>query len=101
MISHENLAQGRWREMSFFEQMANIGAEVGRTFKWKEKGREELSQRSFERALELIDLTIKTAQKPSAVKELSRLREHFCEMFLDLTQYSCLDKYFYYFTVKR
>ena len=31
MIQHKELAQGRWKDMCFFEQMSNIGSEVSRT----------------------------------------------------------------------
>ena len=34
----------RWAEMPFIVQMANIGSEVGRTFKWKRKGNENMAK---------------------------------------------------------
>ena len=37
-MEHQQLAAGRWRELSFFEQMANIGSETERSIKWKNKG---------------------------------------------------------------
>ena len=41
MIRHKELAEsGRWADMPFVEQMANIGSEVFRAGKWKEKGLE-------------------------------------------------------------
>jgi hypothetical protein len=55
---HKELAAGRWNMLSFAEQMANIGSEIERTIKWRGKGRPDMSGRAFERALELIDLTI-------------------------------------------
>lgn len=55
---HQDLANGRWFELNFIEQMANVGSEVERAMAWKEKGDEEYSQKAFERALELLDLTI-------------------------------------------
>ena len=60
MIQHKELAAGRWEEMSLCEQMANIGSEVSLTIKWKEKNNPEQSQKAFERALELIDITLTT-----------------------------------------
>jgi len=56
---HKDLADGRWAELSFCEQMANIGSEVERALKWKEKGNLEYGEKAFFRALELFDLTIK------------------------------------------
>ena len=57
-MQHRSLESGKWAELSFMEQMANIGSEVSRTSKWKEKGNAERSQSAFYRALELIDLTL-------------------------------------------
>jgi hypothetical protein len=36
-FEHKELARGRWLELSFFEQMANIGSEIERTIKWREE----------------------------------------------------------------
>lgn len=47
----------RWLKFSLLEQMANIGAEIGRAINWREKDKKE-SQAFFERGLELLDLTI-------------------------------------------
>lgn len=81
---HKNLAAGRWKELSFFEQMANIGSEVQRAIKWKEKN-QEYSQMAFDRALELLDLTIKDEknQKRGRLKEVLRLREILIDYFFN------------------
>jgi len=78
---HRELAAGRWNLLSFAEQMANIGSEIGRTISWKKKGRPEISSRAFERALELIDLTIADAKKLSRLRELLRVREALADHF--------------------
>ena len=49
---HQQLAEGRWNKLSFLEQMANVGSEVERTLRWKEKGNSRYSQLAFFRALE-------------------------------------------------
>ncbi len=49
---HINL-QHRWKDLSINEQMANIGAEVGRSINWKKKGNLEMSMNAFYRTLEL------------------------------------------------
>jgi hypothetical protein len=56
-IQHRELSAGRWNQLSFVEQMANVGSEIERTISWKFRGRLDYSRRAFERALELIDLT--------------------------------------------
>ena len=56
IVYHKELKEsGRWSSMSFFEQMGNIGSEVSRACKWKEKGKPEMMQKAFERGLELLD----------------------------------------------
>ena len=39
-MHHKSLAEGRWAELSFTEQMANIGSETSRTYRALEAGKE-------------------------------------------------------------
>jgi hypothetical protein len=61
--------------------MANIGSEIERTISWKKKGRTEISSRAFERALELIDLTIADEKNLTRLRELLRVREAISDHF--------------------
>ena len=74
-IQHARLAQGRWREMSFLHQMANIGSEVERFLNWRAKGNHEYSQRARDRALELLDLTLDAHRRKGRLREVARVRE--------------------------
>lgn len=69
----------RWRSRSFLEQMANIAAEVGRTFSAKRRGDEEAMTGALYRGLDLIDATaeILAEQKSPRLRELLRAREIF------------------------
>ena len=100
-MQHKDLAAGRWNEMPFFEQMANIGSEVERTIKWKEKENKEYSRLAFDRALELLDLSIADRKNISKLKELLRLREILADYFVFENEYFSTDKswrnYFYAF----
>lgn len=78
---HQQLAAGRWKELSFFEQMANVGSEVERTISWRRKNNPEYSQRAFERTLELLDLTITDSKNKKRLKELLRVRETLADYF--------------------
>jgi len=78
---HRELAAGRWNLLSFAEQMANIGSEVERTISWKKKGRPEISGRAFERALELVDLTVSDSKNRTRLRELLRVREALSDHF--------------------
>ena len=98
---HKELAEGRWRLLSFAEQMANVGSEVGRTVSWSAKGRPDFSMRAFERALELLDLTIADEKNRNRLRELSRVREALADHFaFDNTYQSTPEswqKYFRFF----
>ncbi len=99
---HQGLAQGRWKQMSFLEQMANIGSDVERAINWRAKKNEAFSQKAFERALELLDLSLESAESYPRRRELARVRELWVDYFLGENQYATTDalwrKYFYHFT---
>jgi len=97
---HKNLSITRWQQLPFFEQMANIGAEIGRTIIWGKKN-ETVSQAAFERGLELLDLTISDPKNKKSLKELCRLREVLADYFYFNNIYGSSDEkwnnYFYGF----
>ena len=90
----------RWFEFSFLEQMANIGAEIGRAINWKNK-EQKMSRMSFERGLELLDLTIEDSKNKKRLKELLRVRETLADYFMFDNIYGSSDEkwndYFYSF----
>ncbi|MEK7540879.1 MAG: hypothetical protein AAB529_01405 [Patescibacteria group bacterium] len=90
----------RWLKFSLVEQMANIGAEIGRAINWREKEEKE-SGVFFERGLELLDLTIDDPKNKKRLKELLRLREMLVDYFCFDNIYSSSDEkwnnYFYAF----
>ena len=99
---HKSLAAGRWKEFSFLEQMANIGSEVERALNWQAKNNSTYSQMAFERALELIDLTLDCATTFPRRKELARVREALVDYFFGTNEYNSTEnswrKYFFQFT---
>ena len=102
-FQHRELSQGRWKKLSFFEQMANIGSEVERAINWKNKDNEEYSQLAFERALELIDLTIADKKNLKRLREITRVRENLADYFVCGNNYSSSERnwknYFYSFAI--
>jgi hypothetical protein len=80
-FQHKDLATGRWQTLSFLEQMANIGSEIERTIKWKQKGNREYQRLAFERALELLDLTIEDRNNLARLREIVRVREALADFF--------------------
>ncbi len=99
---HKDLATGRWNQLSFLEQMANIGSEVERALNWQAKHNTVYCQRAFERALELMDLTLDDRKSFSRLKEVARLREALVDYFFGTNQCMSTDeswrKYFSSFT---
>ena len=97
---HKQLASGRWFEMPFLEQMANIGSEVERSIKWRNNN-SEYGIKAIERALELIELTIADTKNIPRLKELTRLREALIDYFYGNNEFCSSDKlwhgYFYAF----
>ena len=94
----------RWQKMSLMEQMANIGSEVYRASSWRVKNNHDYSQKAFERALELIDMTLRCNLRTSALREVARAREALCEAFLedgvDFEQdFMSFNKYFHHFAL--
>lgn len=99
---HKDLATGKWQELDFARQMANVGSEVERAIKWKNKGNKERSQQAFFRALELMDFTIADKKNIHRLSELCRTREVLVDYFFAGNLYQSTDllwqKYFTAFT---
>ena len=91
---HPGLTGGGWQQLSLAEQLANVGAEVGRM------RRRAAAQRTaaFERALELLDLTLADPRWRGRLKEIARAREVLCDAADGGREYGAtledLDRYF-------
>ena len=99
IIYHKGLTNKEWNSKDIFYQMANIGSEVFRMIKWRKKNKEN-SELAFERALELLDLTLADKGKKTSLKEIARVREVLVDYNFD-NEYKTTDefwqKYFYGF----
>ena len=102
MIYHQGLSTGRWRELTFAEQMANTGSEVERALNWKAKNQPAYFQKAADRALELLDLTLEGAATFPRRRELARARELLTDYFFGENQFAATDlswrRYFSPFT---
>lgn len=99
-IQHQELSQGKWFELSLAEQLGNIGSEVDRAIKWRNKDNIKF-QNSFERALELLDLTIQDSRWKNRLREIVRAREILCDAITGGETYGSslkdINKYFFNF----
>ena len=100
-FQHKKLAAGHWQNLSFIEQMANIGSEIERAIFWRKKKNKDYSRKALERAIELLFLTIADSKNKDRLKELTRLHEAIVDYFFDKNTFSSSDelwhKYFYPF----
>ncbi len=101
-IFHKELEK-RWHTFTTCEQMANIGAEVGRTISWRNKKNKQMSTNALYRALELIDFTVADKKNINSLKEILRVREVLVDYFVGDNIYKSTDeqweKYFLYFNL--
>ena len=102
-IIHKTLAEGRWREFSLMEQLGNVGSEVGRARYWQERD-QTASKKAMERALELMDMTIRDPRwRNHRLKELRRAREMVVDAMRGGKEYGStledLDEYFFQFAI--
>jgi hypothetical protein len=96
-FQHQSLANGKWFELSLCSQMGNIGSEIGRAKRWKEKDLKNYENAAF-RAIELIDLTLSDPRWKGRYKELARAKEFICDAYFGGKEYNStfesLEKYF-------
>jgi hypothetical protein len=100
-FQHSSLAAGRWFTFSLAEQLSNVGSEVNRAI--RARGDEKRFENAISRGLELFDLTLSDNRWNKRRKELSRVRELFCDAILGGAEYGTtledLDKYFFQFAI--
>jgi len=92
-VIHKELASGRWFNFSLMEQLANVGSDVERAIQWKKRNHDEYSQQAFDRALELLDLTIQDQKNKGRLKEILRVREMFVNYFMYDNEYSFTEEF--------
>jgi hypothetical protein len=101
-IQHVDLANGRWFTLSLPEQMGNIGSEIHRLVLSQHSDKNRFDS-AFDRALELIDLTLTDPRWHKGYKEIARVREVLCDIYFGNNQYStsleALDNYFFQFAL--
>ncbi len=99
---HRELAAGGWGRLSLAEQLGNVGSEVGRMRRWRDRD-ERLATAAFDRALELLDLTLADARWRGRLKEIARARELLCDAASGGREYGAtldeLDRYFLEFAL--
>lgn len=88
----------RWNQLSIFEQIGNIGSEVGRTLQLKRKGQD--FQAALIRTLDLFDATVEPLVKIKShrTKEVLRARDQFLQA-LFVSDDPSLETWFLHFAI--
>jgi hypothetical protein len=79
---HATLSPDRWKEFSLDQQILMIGNEMNRATKLLEEGERDRLSRSYERVLNLTDLTIAVQTRPGLRREMLRWRDLIAELFV-------------------
>ena len=74
--------------MTLMEQLGNIGSEVERAIRAKERADQTAVDNAASRALELIDFTIADPRLRFRLKEIVRMREVLCDYLYGPNEYS-------------
>ena len=86
-MPHDSLEfQNKWHSLPLAEQFGNIGSEISRAIKWKEKD-PEVYQRALDRAFDLIDLSMSDPRWRGRLKEIVRFRESVGDAMEDGAEY--------------
>lgn len=95
----------RWAGLTLFEQMGNIGSEVGRSIKASRAADEAAFEGALARALDLFDATVEglVANKSVKTREVLRAKDQYLQLFFgdgfDPSEAQRLEGYFMEFAV--
>lgn len=84
-MSNHRMDREHWSQLSIYDQMGNIGSEVGRAIKAQRNGKPERVERALDRALDLFEATTDqlVKEKSPRLKEVLRARNEFLRLFYD------------------
>jgi hypothetical protein len=89
----------KWAALSIFEQMGNIGSEVGRSMNAMQRGDEKSLNGAYRRGLDLIDATVDAWDSEPRKRELLRAREIFTSAVESKRIDRRLDNYFMQYAI--
>ena len=100
-MSDHTFDSAAWAQMDVFNQMGNIGSEVGRALSAKRRGQTDRSLAAFHRGLDLIDETARlwADQKQVGLRELLYSRELFAESVTTDNVDPTLEAYFMQYAI--
>lgn len=79
---YKNLTPLKWEKFPFHKQILMIGTEILRAGKWMEKCDDEEVKNCYERAIELVFLTIEVLKEKNKLREILRFKEALLSLYL-------------------
>ena len=79
---HRSLTEEKWAVFPFSRQILMIGNELNRAQHWLEQKDPDEAGQCYERAFELLALTIAVTKRHSALRELIRFQELLAQQYL-------------------
>ena len=103
-MSDFKMDRAQWAQLNIYEQMGNIGSEVGRAIRARRNGREERINGAISRALDLFSATTEQLvnEKSPQLREVLRARNEFLRLFYDDTfedEAESIERYFTQFAI--
>jgi hypothetical protein len=99
-LRHDASIVERWFALPLTEQLGNVGGEVSRALKWRNRN-PQIATGALHRALELIDLTLDDPRHRASIarlREICRAREVLLDFLIGPNQYgsteTTLQRYF-------
>jgi hypothetical protein len=83
MSQHAGLTEERWPSFGIDQQILMVGNEMNRTSRSLDSGQMDAVRRGYERILNLTDLTVSCARRPSLRRELLRWRDVVARQYVD------------------
>lgn len=100
-MSDYQIDREKWARLTIFEQMGNVGSEVGRALSAKRRHDMERAQAALYRGLDLLDATAEVwaARKSPHTREILRAREQFIQAITQGKEDPGLENYFMQFAL--
>ena len=102
-MENYKIDRARWAKLTFYEQIGNIGSEVGRAIAARRNNAAFRESRAVDRAIDLFSATVEVlVGTPHAyrLKEVLRARDEFLRLFFDgmfEQDADNIERYFTYF----
>ncbi len=80
---HKTLTPNKWQKFSIKQRELMIANELNRAKNWIEKKDPEEVNNCYERALELLDLTVEITKSGNRLREYLRLREMMAKFYFE------------------